>query len=126
MSYLNVHLTIICFSDPCAYPQLRQVLLILIGNGKHLSMDNTKIGIKRRNFTEQMKRSPDERHKRKKRAHRNLKDRHSFIDVITSIKSMKCWLHLRKSVKLRLPSRLACEVVQGIPGRWQECRLYKG
>ena len=29
-------------------------------------------------------------------------------------------------VMLRLPSRPACEVVQGLPGRWRECRLYKG
>ena len=37
-----------------------------------------------------------------------------LIDVITSIKSMKRWVLLRKSVMLRFPSRPACEMVQGI------------
>jgi hypothetical protein len=32
------------------------------GNGKYRSMDNTKIGIKRGNLTEEMKRYVNERH----------------------------------------------------------------
>ena len=43
----------------------------------------------------------------------------AIFDVIASIKSIKRWVHLRKSVMLRLLSRPACEVVQG---RWRECR----
>ena len=33
-----------------------------LGKGKYQSMDNTKIEIKIDNFTERVKRSPDERH----------------------------------------------------------------
>ena len=49
-----------------------------------------------------------------------------IIYVITSIKSMKRCLHLRQSLMLRLAIRPACEVVKRIPGRWWDCRLYKG
>ena len=49
----------------------------------------------------------------------------NFCDVIMSIKSMKHWLHLQKRVMLRLTLRPTCEVVQRIPSRWREFRLYK-